>query len=149
MSFDLCTFRSYVISTFGYLTKIILTFWIFRTNVISKFGHFELISFRPSKFSFYAISTHWLFDFMLFRTWHFSVPYYFNHFGHFIKNHFDLWTFRTIVISNLGLFGLISFRTLMVFFDPTSFRPLDISLLVFPTFRQFVLLSFWPSKFSL
>ena len=110
--FDLCSFRSYVISPIGYLTKIILTFWIFRTNVISSIGLFGVMSFQPLFFSilcYFDLRTYnhksirpfGKFVPMLFRTWDFSV-----------LCHFDLRTFRSYVISTFSLstFKLFAFR---------------------------------------
>ena len=51
--FNLRTFLSFVISTFGHFNKSHFQFWTFRTYVISKWN--------------FRISTHWLFDSMLFR----------------------------------------------------------------------------------
>ena len=49
---------------------------------------------RPLNPSLYAVSTHWVFDFMSFRPSHF-LSYVISTFGQFTKNHFDLCTFRT------------------------------------------------------
>ena len=98
---------------------------------ISTCGHFILISFRPSEFSFYAISNlsprsspyretevysglperPEIVRLMQFRLTDFSIlclfdlgtflSYVILTFGNFTKNHFDLWTFRNLFQTRL------------------------------------------------
>ena len=74
----------------------------------------------------------------------------FETFCNFIKDHFDLLTFRAYIISTFEIFvpGHFDSRTFWFYvnltiglFDPILFRPLDISITVISNFKHFVLLS--------
>ena len=122
------------------------TFWTFRANCISNMGLFRFMSFQHLYFSFYAISTHWLFRFFFFfyiSTFALSIVCYFDllklhqkfilTFWHFVPISF--WPFRCYVISIFMVFWPSYFSILCYFglctFQYKSFRIVDISILYY------------------
>ena len=123
-NFDVLTFRSYVISTFGHFTISRFDLWTFRNNVIPNLWHFR----------FYVIWNKYYFD-----RWHFNM------------SNFDLLTVRTYVMSTFETFVLgniysqtFQFCVISTFalFFPLLFLPWGISPSVISNFRHFDLWNF-------